>query len=79
MNDTFVPAIEICPNCRRPINKHRPWCATFQTQPEPPKEGDMVDSILGPTKLISVYLREDAIRDGVLVDLTVDPFDLGIH
>ncbi len=71
-----IPKAELCPNCRRPVAKHRPWCADVQTIPEPPKTGDIVDDpILGSTELISVYSRAEAIEDGVLVDCTQDPFD----
>jgi hypothetical protein len=76
MTTSSNPETHICPNCRRPSTKHRPWCATYQTEPEPPKEGDIVDHpLMGPTKLLSVYLRQEAIDDGVLVDCTQDSFD----
>lgn len=45
------------------------------TQPEPPQEGDIVDTSLGPMPLVSVYLRQEAINDGVLVDCTEGMFD----
>src|SRR5437764_990874 len=71
-----TPEEPICPNCRRPIARHRPWCATYQTTAEPANEGDIVDHpVFGPTEVISLYLREQAIADGVLVDCTQDPFD----
>jgi len=64
-----------CPNCLQPLTKHRPWCATFTTS-EPLEEGDIVDHPgLGPTPMISVYLRRQAIEDGFLVDCTQEPFD----
>lgn len=67
---------EICPNCRRPIPDHRPWCSTYVTRAEPPKVGDVYDDpVFGPTPLISVYLRQEAISDGVLVDCTEGVFD----
>jgi hypothetical protein len=76
MTDSRVQQPEICPNCRRPITKHRPWCAKYKTAAVTPKEGDTIDHpIFGPTALISVYLRDDAINDGVLVDSTQEPFD----
>lgn len=66
---------ELCPNCRRPINKHRPWCQDVQTI-EPPRAGDIIDHpLLGQTELLSVYSRAEAIEDGILVDCTQDPFD----
>jgi hypothetical protein len=41
-----------------------------------PKQGDIIDDpTFGPTELISVYSRAQAIEDGVLVDCTDDPFD----
>jgi len=41
-----------------------------------PQAGDIVDDpVFGPTELISVYLRQQAIEEGVLVDCTDDPFD----
>ena len=68
-------AEQVCPNCRRLSTKHRPWCETYKTVPEP-MEGDIVDHpLIGPTELLSVYLREQAIEDGVLVDCTQDLFD----
>jgi hypothetical protein len=33
------------------------------------------DPVLGPTQLISLYSRQEAIEDGTLVDCTQDPFD----
>ena len=73
---TTANCSEICPNCRRPINKHRPWCATYKVESETPKEGDVIDDpVFGPTELISVYSRQDAIDDGVLVECTEDFFD----
>jgi hypothetical protein len=67
---------EICANCWRVTSNHRPWCAQYKTNPEPPKQGDLVDHpAFGPTELVSVYLRKDAIEDGVLVDCTQEPFD----
>jgi hypothetical protein len=42
----------------------------------PPKQGDTIDHpTFGPTELISLYSRAQAIEDGVLVDCTDDPFD----
>lgn len=76
MPTTTIPQQEVCPNCRRTVDQHRPWCSEFVTRAEPPKEGDIVDHpVLGPTPLISVYLRQDAIQDGVLVDCTQGEFD----
>lgn len=67
--------IPTCPNCLQPTTKHRPWCDTFTTS-EPPKEGDIVDYPgFGPTRVISVYQRRQAIEDGFLVDCTEEPFD----
>ena len=64
-----------CVNCRKPVSRHRPWCEKVQTI-VPPKEGDIInDAVWGPSELISVYSREQAITDGVLVDCTEDPFD----
>jgi len=64
-----------CVNCRKPVSRHRPWCDRVQTS-APPKQGDIVDNpAFGPTELISVYSRAQAIEDGVLVDCTDDPFD----
>ena len=69
-------SVEICSNCSRPVNKHRPWCATYKVESEAPKAGDVIDHpVFGPTKLISVYTRREAIADGVLVDCTEDFFD----
>ncbi len=66
---------ELCPNCGRPPIKHRPWCKDVQTT-APAQAGEIVDHpLLGPTELISVYSRAEAIEDGVLVDCTQDPFD----
>lgn len=74
--DGNLPEAEICPNCRQAVTKHRPWCEKYTVLATAPKEGDMVDDpVLGPTPLLSVYLREDAIADGTLVDCTQDPFD----
>jgi hypothetical protein len=65
-----------CSNCRRPTNNHRPWCGTYKTEHEVPKAGDIVNHpVLGPTELISVYSRQDAVDDGVLVDCTEGFFD----
>lgn len=76
MTTTSVPDARLCHNCRRPPSKHRPWCGAVQARPEPPQVGDIVDDpIIGPSPLISVYLRQQAIEDGVLVDCTNDPFD----
>src|SRR5260370_2119859 len=70
-----VPEVELCPNCGRLPTKHRPWCGDVQTT-EPPKTGDIVDHrLMGRVELISIYLREAAIDDGILVDCTQDPFD----
>ena len=70
-----IPEAELCPNCRRPPTKHRPWCGDVQTT-EPPKTGDIVDHpLMGGVELLSVYLREEAIDDGILVDCTQAPFD----
>jgi hypothetical protein len=64
-----------CPNCRKPLSKHRPWCEKVQTM-EPPKQGEIInDPAFGPTELISVYSRDQAIEDGVLIDCTDEPFD----
>lgn len=64
-----------CPNCRKPISKHRPWCKEVQAT-ERPKQGDFVDHpVFGKTELISLYSRAQAIDDGMLVDCTEDPFD----
>jgi hypothetical protein len=73
---TTENSVEICSNCRRPINKHRPWCATYKLESEVLKLGDVMDHpVFGPTELISVYTRQEAITDGVLVDCTDDFFD----
>ncbi len=70
-----IPEAELCPNCGRPPTKHRPWCGDVQTT-EPPKTGDIVDHpLMGGVELLSIYLREEAIDDGILVDCTQDPFD----
>lgn len=67
---------EICSNCRRPVNKHQPWCATYMTTSDVKKSGEIIDHpIFGPTELISTYSRAEAIEDGVLVDCTEDEFD----
>jgi hypothetical protein len=64
-----------CRNCRKPLSKHRPWCDKVQTT-EPRKQGDIIhDPVLGPTELISVYSRDQAIEDRVLIDCTDEPFD----
>lgn len=64
-----------CVNCRKPVSRHRPWCDKVQTSASP-EEGDIIDHPgFGPTELISVYSRAQAIEDGVLVDCTDDPFD----
>jgi hypothetical protein len=64
-----------CINCRRPLTRHRPWCDKVQTS-APIKEGDIVDHPgWGPTEVISVYSREQAIEDGLLVDCTHELFD----
>jgi hypothetical protein len=66
---------QCCPNCRKALSKHRPWCEKVQTT-EPPKQGDIIhDPVLGATELISVYSRNQAIEDGVLIDCTDEPFD----
>jgi hypothetical protein len=66
---------QLCGNCKRPVSKHRPWCQDVQTT-KPTQAGDIVDHpLLGPTELISVYSRREAIEDGTLVDCTQDPFD----
>jgi len=71
-----ILAAELCPNCHRPPSRHRPWCANVETMPEHPKQGDIINHpIFGLTELISVYTREQAISDGILVDCTEDPFD----
>jgi len=75
MTITSASENEVCPNCRRPLTRHRPWCDSYVTHPEPPKEGDIVETSLGPMPLVSVYLRQDAILDGVLVDCTEGLFD----
>src|SRR5437879_2324682 len=76
MTSTGIPETELCPNCRRRPSRHRPWCSTYQTAAETPKVGDIIDdSILGLTPLVSVYLRQEAIEDGTLVDCTQDFFD----
>lgn len=76
MTTTTIPPQEICKNCRRPVDHHRPWCGEFVTRAEPPKEGDIIDHpVFGSTPLISVYLRQEAIQDGVLVDCTEGDFD----
>ena len=76
MTDTAIPGSGLCPNCRRPSARHRPWCGDVQTMAELPQAGDIVDDpVFGPTELISVYLRQQAIEEGVLVDCTDDPFD----
>jgi hypothetical protein len=64
-----------CVNCRKPTKLHRPWCDKVQTT-DVPQQGDIITHPdLGPTELISVYTREQAIEDGVLIDCTQDPFD----
>jgi len=64
-----------CVNCRKPVSRHRPWCDKVQISASP-KQGDIIDvPAFGPTELISVYSRAQAIEDGVLVDCTNDPFD----
>jgi hypothetical protein len=64
-----------CINCRKPLSKHRPWCEKVQTT-KPSQQGDIIDhSVFGPTELITVYSRAEAIEDGALVDCTEDPFD----
>lgn len=69
-------SVEICSNCSRPINNHRPWCATYKIATEVPQAGDLVDHpLFGPTELVSVYSRQEAIDDGVLVECTEDFFD----
>ena len=73
---TTANCTAICSNCRRPINKHRPGCTTYKVGSETPKAGDVIDHpVFGPTELISVYTRQEAIADGVLVDCTDDFFD----
>lgn len=70
-----IPEAELCPNCQRPPTKHRPWCGDVQTS-EPPRTGDIIDHpLIGDAELVSIYLREEAIDDGILVDCTQDPFD----
>lgn len=70
-----LEAEQHCPNCRKPLNKHRPWCEKVQTI-EPPKQGDIINHpVFGPTELTSMYSRAQAIEDGVLIDCTDDPFD----
>lgn len=55
---TIANTTEICSNCCRPINKHRPWCATYKVKSETLKAGDVIDHpVFGPTELISVYSR----------------------
>lgn len=72
MENTTAP----CPNCRRPLTNHRPWCATYETASDAAQAGDIVEHpIFGPTELVSVYSRQDAIDDGVLVDCSADVFD----
>ncbi len=64
-----------CPNCLKSISNHRPWCNDVQTS-LPPKEGDIVEHpFLGSVPILSVYSRQQAIEDGVLVDCTQDTFD----
>lgn len=64
-----------CVNCRKPTTRHRPWCDKVQTTPAP-QQGDVITHPeLGPTDLISVYTREQAIEDVVLIDCTEDLFD----
>jgi len=75
MTISASPENELCPNCRRPRMRHRPWCDSYVTRPEPPKEGDIVETCLGPMPLVNVYLRQEAILDGVLVDCTEGVFD----
>jgi hypothetical protein len=76
MTNPAAPHDALCPNCRKHPSHHRPWCATYQTATEPPKVGDLVvDPVLGPTPLLSVYTRSEAIEDGELVDCTVEPFE----
>jgi hypothetical protein len=66
----------VCTNCRRPITAHRPWCSTFKTASETPRDGEMVDHpLLGPATVLSVYSRSEAFEDGTLVDCTQDFFD----
>ena len=73
---TTANSTEICSNCQRTIDKHRPWCAIYKFESNVPKAGDVIDHpVFGPTELISVYTRQDAIADGVLVDCTEDFFD----
>jgi hypothetical protein len=70
-----LEAEQRCPNCRKPLTKHRPWCEKVKTI-EPSKQGDIINHpVFGPTELVSVYSREQAIEDGVLIDCTEDPFD----
>jgi hypothetical protein len=71
-----MPAsVDVCPNCQKPVTKHRPWCADVQTT-TPPQQGDIVDHpLLGRSPLISVYTRREAIEDGILVDCSQDAFD----
>src|SRR5215510_2989104 len=73
---TTANSTEICSNCQRTIDKHRPWCAIYKVEYNVPKAGDVIDRPgFGPTELISVYTRQEAIADGVLVDCTDDFFD----
>jgi hypothetical protein len=73
---TIENSTAICSNCRQPVNKHRPWCAAFKTTPEVPHAGEVVDHPdFGPCELVSVYTRQEAIDDGVLIDCTTDFFD----
>jgi len=66
----------VCANCRRPITAHRPWCSTFKTASEVPKDGEIVDDpLLGPATVMSVYSRREAFEDGTLVDCTEGFFD----
>jgi hypothetical protein len=64
-----------CVNCRKPTTRHRPWCDKVQTAPAPQQNDIITHPELGPTELISVYRREQAIEDGVLIDCTEDPLD----
>lgn len=73
---TIEDSAALCSNCCRPTNNHRPWCGTYKTESEVSKAGDIVDHpVFGPTELISVYSRQEAIDDGVLVDCTQGFFD----
>jgi hypothetical protein len=65
-----------------PTNDPCDWCASHVQQlrketnlPVAAKAGDFIDHpILGRTEVISVYTRAQAIEDGVLCDMTQQPF-----